>query len=590
MPAAIGTNQTFFVHSNIVQNPVCDGGAFEMMSLNEATAESAPQPDVPMAIRADGTGSAVPLALYPEGFDLSDFVIFDPATGESVSGAGYSRISPLDGDIPLPEGGEGAGDSTNTPPETGFYRVVRNGIHIFGLTNDTVLSGILKIPVEAGNDQGILSSITLSANDNPIPGTSMMSQEFSEPIEGLPAVTNTPLAGLNFILDTRRVSNGDYYLQAHGQWVWSSTNAYDVPYVRVDSPSILVHITNEISFPDWVQEFRDDLMLIKVTSAVTNTDWQVDVYGSEEDYVGSFIGHTDDGLIDIPWNLHDPYGNPRTDSTFTTVTTITNSATASSATQVNPNLIHIVDNYPTEGMWLIARADYIPPNAQNYSTYVSIQDGFAVIGEGGGGVLPGLPYRSAGTALFINNVTNVGAFARALTNHLVRNFYFDGHGSPDFIGYFPDATGAKRPITASTVAKLLGNDPPSTNSIRYRWVWIDSCQSALGDWPQAFGMGNRENVALADYVSRPATFCGFTHEVYGFTAFHGISSIDISSISFRSYFQVFWSVYGDTIKNAFSEAEFYSGDHDDPQYLKIYGYWGLHWNEFNSKSEWPPSP
>jgi hypothetical protein len=30
----------------------------------------------------------VPLAIFPPGFDLSGFVIFDPATGERISGNG----------------------------------------------------------------------------------------------------------------------------------------------------------------------------------------------------------------------------------------------------------------------------------------------------------------------------------------------------------------------------------------------------------------------------------------------------------------------------------------------------------------------
>jgi hypothetical protein len=39
----------------------------------------------------------VPLALYPPGFDLSGFLIYDPATGESVSGNDYSvkSLSPM---------------------------------------------------------------------------------------------------------------------------------------------------------------------------------------------------------------------------------------------------------------------------------------------------------------------------------------------------------------------------------------------------------------------------------------------------------------------------------------------------------------
>jgi len=39
-----------------------------------------------LAARADGTGSLVPLMLYPPGFDLDEFIIYDPAVPHLVSG------------------------------------------------------------------------------------------------------------------------------------------------------------------------------------------------------------------------------------------------------------------------------------------------------------------------------------------------------------------------------------------------------------------------------------------------------------------------------------------------------------------------
>jgi hypothetical protein len=247
-----------------------------------------------------------------------------------------------------------------------------------------------------------------------------------------------------------------------------------------------------------------------------------------------------------------------------------------------------VDNYPDQGKWIIARADYIPHNAQNYNLYVSVENAFAQIAVTAGGVLPGPPFRNPGEAFVLTDITNASAFASAFTNRAVRNFYWDGHGGPDGIGDFPAPDGEMSGFPSATIAFLIGNTTPSTNSTRYRWVWIDSCESALGNWPETFGMGNRENVPLANYVSRPATFCGFTHKVYGYTAFQGgTSSIDIDSINYRSYFQLFWEILGEPVIDSFDDAEFYSGDYYTAQFLKVYGYWGLHLNEYNTKPEWP---
>jgi hypothetical protein len=504
---------------------------------------------------------------YPadSGSNVTYFVDPNPADFGSWTNGSYGSGGGGGGGGLIPPGGGGSGSGNIIFAGTGFYRVVRDGVHFWNLTNDANLSGIVKLPVEAAYSQGALDSVTISANGNAIEGASAIIQPFSQPV---------------FNFDTRRLNNGDYYLQAMGMWLWDTTNAYDSPYVQLYSPSILVHITNSISFPDWVQEFRDDLMLIKVTSVETNTDWQIDVYGEQGDYVGSFTNHTSDGTINISWNLRDSNGNLRGDSFFTTVTKILDPDTAT-----NPPLVRVVDNYPDQGTWVIARADYIPSGYQNYGLYTNTQDGFAEMGESDGGVRPEAPYRSSGSSFFIDSFTNAYALNKVFTNSDVRNFYFDGHGGPDWLGIFPNTNGIKNLIlSASQVAAKLNTVTVNTNSIRYRWVWIDSCNSALGIWPQTFGLGTRENVPLANYTSRPGAFCGFDSEVYA--AGPG-AVVNIDSINFRGYFLDFWWLYGDPLKDSFDEASLYS-QCDDEQYLKVYGYWGLNWDELNTKGEWPP--
>ena len=88
----------------------------------------------PLAVPLDGSSDGVPLALYPPGFDLSSFNIFDPLSGESVSGANYvmslvsqqtaQSLDSLDPNLdpsgdPQPNGGGGS----LTAPTTGFFRV-----------------------------------------------------------------------------------------------------------------------------------------------------------------------------------------------------------------------------------------------------------------------------------------------------------------------------------------------------------------------------------------------------------------------------------------------------------------------------------
>ena len=89
LAAANSTNITRFVHSNSVQYaPAGSGGGggniallapsgmSDASSMMSATATATPA--MPMAIPANGSGGAVPLAIYPPGFDLSGFTILTP--------------------------------------------------------------------------------------------------------------------------------------------------------------------------------------------------------------------------------------------------------------------------------------------------------------------------------------------------------------------------------------------------------------------------------------------------------------------------------------------------------------------------------
>ena len=73
-----------------------------------------------MVMPANGSGSAVPLAIYPLGSDLSGFLIFDPSTGQWMSGNGYTVNST---DSTQTSGVQPMDVSGDTNQYTGFYRV-----------------------------------------------------------------------------------------------------------------------------------------------------------------------------------------------------------------------------------------------------------------------------------------------------------------------------------------------------------------------------------------------------------------------------------------------------------------------------------
>ena len=143
MPPDAGTNLTFFVHSNIVQHPNCGvSGSGSMMALN--TSGSFSRSPESLALRSAARAArmaqlsndlallippAMP-AIRPKRLlkSLSSATPESSSGGISVSGAGSPQT-------PDPAGGNPPGGGADFVPETGFYRVVRNNIHLFGVTN-----------------------------------------------------------------------------------------------------------------------------------------------------------------------------------------------------------------------------------------------------------------------------------------------------------------------------------------------------------------------------------------------------------------------------------------------------------------------
>jgi len=254
MPPDSGTNITFFIHSNVVQNP-CNcggsgGGSFAAMTAGGNASrlsmllarEEAPLPTEPMVMPADGKSRPLPLVIYPPGFDISGMLVYDPRISDWVFGSQYVRPTPLmsysragslmTGDID-PSGGGDSPDNggTATVPETGFYRVVRNGAHLFGITNGMILSGIISIPMEVGSDAGTLTTVSIRENGSQV-GSSVTITPFQLPLHAL--------------VDTTTMSNGEHQISGFASWD-SGGDETSGDGVDAESSPITVTVYNEIT-------------------------------------------------------------------------------------------------------------------------------------------------------------------------------------------------------------------------------------------------------------------------------------------------------------------------------------------------------
>lgn len=500
-----GTNMMYYIHSNVVQNPVCGGGD-SFAAMEEGGSEtSAKKLDffdwgVPLVTRADGTGSIVPLALYPPGFDLSDFLIFDPATSDWLKGKGYVReAGTMDGPLD-PEGGGTEDGGTNSPPETGFYRVVRVGPHLIGITNGMTLSGVLQIPVEVGSPDGQLVTVTLTENGSPVGEDSIHVSPFELPV---PLVT----------LDTTRMSNGVHEIAAIARWqIGGSTNEEIGGFFEADCPSISIAVSNEISFENWMPYFGQlgDTLLISAQSAHTDTDWTIDIYGANAGYIGTFAGHTTNGSIYGWWDLVGPPPN------FIQYTNEQWFEFKVSTPYADPPIktYKQTDPWPSPGGWVIV-AQHAFDNVLDHETLYEEIDGFIMGAQGSGYTVRPNPQDGHAYALRFREAGADGdwaAFRQALYHPLSRNLCYFGHGGPNGLGY--DQSNTNRSILASEIAARLATIPKGlTNRHGYRMVILDGCSTAAGTLPESFGIIHKENVPGIDYANaslRPSAFAGWS--------------------------------------------------------------------------------
>lgn len=429
-----------------------------------------------------------------------------PGSGSSTNGGGGFPMPP--------EGGtnSSSGSTNGFQSTVGFYRVVRTGVHLVGITNGMTLSGVISIPVEVGTDAGDLVTVSV--------------REDGSPVGNSPTVAPFP-GPLNVVLDTTVMSNGVHQISGYASWVSGGDEGSGTG-VDAESPTITINVYNEISFPSWIEQFGElnDSVLITAQSAHTNADWTVDVYGSNAGYIGTFSGHTTDGSIYGWWDLVGPGGVAYTNEAyfqFVFATVYDDGLPSRPArnklvpsTPVPKKTYRQTDNWVGKGMWVVA-------NQQAWEGLLGADlldiatDGFVVIADGGG--LTTRPTHQSGEAFRIQfgsgtpTSTKAGqwqSLRNALFHPESRNFFYLGHGSPNGIGA---SSNAPLFISASAISTNLHTIPAGqTNRHAYRFVFLYGCETASGTLPESFGVIHRENVPLVDFGNAaltPNTFVGW---------------------------------------------------------------------------------
>ncbi len=502
LPAQTGTNLTTFIHSNRVDCPTgqifgmmfTGGGAGSAETLIE-TKQAEAKLTEPMVIAKDGSKQPVPLAIYPPGIDLSGQLIlwpdgsFDEWSAELMEK--WSAAQREEKGDPQTE------DSGGNNPSCGFYRVVRSGVKLWGITNGTVLSGVVSLPFEygIGDTNRSIDQVFLTDDDSDttLPGASF------------PAFPLKPGELPVGEWDTTQATNGNYALQLGV--------LLDDGSVFMDAP-VSVTVSNLIYQSDpW--NVGGAAIYVGFKTVFTNGSWHLDAYDSEGTYIGYLEGYIDsDGWCNYPGipgpgfsvDNTDPYGNQYSSPNYTLVMTVMPSGAAPPYPVVtNKVFIEPAWNYHPRA---------ITCYQQVFPSWAPGADDLRILMEAVWSVVEIYHQNLLGgaTAVYEVNTWGWGQVTNNMVSLSARDFVYFGHGSGTSLG--------GGGLTISMVKALLGNnlkDPlTATNMHPYRFVFLDGCNTADGDWPQAFGIPKKKGMVITDFTHkrgiRPRAFMGWNRK------------------------------------------------------------------------------
>lgn len=515
MPPDTGTNMTVFVHSNRVDCPpgqvlgllsgenVLTSSSSVTISLVERQRIFKAREEARLAALFEKClsenrepyewelNNTPPLPPSPE--EVRDRILKAKAarllglsiTGDSAESSGSE-----------PEGGSGSGDS----PDCGFYRVVRNGLHLGGVQSGAVLSGTVEFPYEIGASNIGSPSVHLYANGLALPRVVSEVSDLGQRV---------------LQWNTAFTPNGIYQIYAlcdfEDEPIYSRTNT--------------VVVTNLVQFNEFMTDFGSQIW-VYAELAVPEADVFIDVYSEEEEYIGTFADSTTNGIISFPWDLTDPLGQPLTNETFHAVFNVSLAGAGSGGGGTNPppwmtNSAHIQWN--KQHGWFsddfVVAWGAAPPFG--FSTYFE-----GIVQEGVVDILanPGTdyPYNLSPGNTFNGTVFKLVPASRTnLLNYLsqerYRNFFYYGHGNSSTIGDLAPGGEYLVKLEEHDIRTALGNLENEKINHPYRFVFLHTCNSANGTLCDAFGIP-RQSLPRSAFMNKgvkATAFVGF-FEVYPF--------------------------------------------------------------------------
>ncbi len=579
---ANSTNRTTFTLLGVAAP--CSGGGGDSLGAGEETV-----PAEPLVLPKEEAKAAVPLAIYPPGIDLSGYVILWPDGSTDEWSAELAEKwrevqQEQEGTEIKDSGGESTADSA-------FFRVFHIPDWAFNVTNYTY-DGPTFFPVDFKDYRDMVAHIEVLLNGGPCPHA-----EFTTHVSG--GQTNW---GMDIYFD--HLTNGTYQIQlVTTLWLNEEIGDNSVYLVLTNLARPIV-VFNQVTFPDWNDFIQGDTYTFNAQLANPDTGWWIDVYDWQWNYVNTGSGHTTNGLVSWTWDLYDWLGNNRddfdTDPYFFAEITFNSLGDGPPITRpTRPP----VKGFPDRGEWLIAFQDRWYSDAPGYPPDLQGKYEEAVQAVRGGPLLIGdtawwHPLK------FGTNVYTQAEREQSWTNLLawigdlyVRNFYYHGHGRATALGADRHTLNTNGLVTGG-VFSYRGSKSTleswqvsrKTKYNRYRFVFLDGCSTAAGNWPNAFNI-SKTNRAIEFYENhpkkpRPSVFVGWNQPVGG----EGWGTA-YNRHKFQSYWIGNWANDADqpSIETALTRANNGAGWVSHQQLwgaLRVYGYNGMRMRDYNRKGDW----
>jgi hypothetical protein len=515
--------------------------------------------------------------------------------GLFVGGGGGSGS----GTIPIPGAGDSStnnGSGSTNVPGLGFYRAVGDGVYLlnsslFALTNG-VLSNSVNVAFEAGNAAndgtgtnvfGDIECASLLIDGTKFPGDGAL---------GSPA-NSSPW---RFSMDTAYLENGTHTLQAEVSWLNPDNSDGNNVYITRDSTPITITVSNMIYYPQWEPEVGEaGISAYFLKTTCTNADWWIAIYDVSNNLAQTLTGHTSDGTIEAYWNMVDTNGVTRTnadvDPEFSAIVTVGDPVTATT-----PKKKQHRRDWPDHGSWVISYQDFFKFEYSANNLMKNSINTFANTAAKYGGYYlyypqsgqtddfgQTYPLRYQKTNHPDTNITSDSIIKDqallllflSVTNS--RNFYYNGHGSANTI-----AGG----LSASEIQSYVKH--------RFRFVFLDGCNTANGSMDAAFGIHGPGRFAITYYENtgiRPAAFCGYNiktpYATGGPVTVNGVQYDDTIPDDvpyFITNYIFYWDLEGYMLKDAIYYGQQYLspvGNWYPGTGLQIYGYDDLRIDEIN---------